>query len=98
MKPSKIADKIITDMYRDFLKTGNVLSNAEKFVNQFSDIYPQLVYAAIRILGAEGLLNVSYSDNNPDELELSIDAIQKFDDETLIKKGYSLLKELRSWR
>ena len=39
MKPTKIADKIITDMYRDFLKTGNVLSNAEKFATYTLSLY-----------------------------------------------------------
>ena len=97
MKPSKIADKIVKSMYCDFIKTGNELSTADVFVSMFHDEPPHIVYAAIRMLSADGLLSVSYADNEPYHIALNVSAIQQSDENTLLKKGYSFVKEIRDW-
>lgn len=97
MKPTKIADKIVVSMYRDFISSGNTLSNASYFLSQFPDEPESHVYTAIRILGADGLLSVSYADNQPDNIALCVQAIRQCDENTLIKKGYQFLKEIHSW-
>lgn len=97
MKTSKIADKIVKAMYRDFVETGNESSTADTFVSMFSDEPAHIVYVAIRMLSADGFLSVSYSDNEPDNLFLNVSSIHECDENTALKKGYSFVKEIRSW-
>lgn len=97
MKTTKIANKIIAFMYRDFMETGNEFSCADKLVSLFPDEPPHLLYAAIRLLDSDGLLSVSYCDDEPSEIALNVQTIRQCDEETMLKKGYDFVKELRSW-
>lgn len=50
MKPSKIADKIVVGLYKQFLETGQNFSSAEAVVERFPDEAPYLVHTAISML------------------------------------------------
>jgi hypothetical protein len=56
-----------------------------------------IVHAAIRKLDHDGLLSVSYGDDKPDNLGLRAASIENHDENTLLKKGYRVLKEIRDW-
>ncbi|MHB1153534.1 MAG: hypothetical protein ACYCWE_21075 [Eubacteriales bacterium] len=94
---SQLADKILHDMVKDFVKTGNEFSSADFFIKQYPNEDKHIVYGAIRLLDNDGFVAVSYGDNEPDEIILNMNAIRKCDEDTFIKKGYILLKEIRSW-
>lgn len=97
MKTSKIADKIIKIMYRDFVETGNIFSCGDEIVSQFPDEPRHIVFSAIKMLGTDGFLNVSYADDEPNNIALNTSAIQQCDENTMLKKGYAFVKEIRSW-
>lgn len=97
MKPSKIADKIVVGLYKQFLETGQNFSSAEAVVERFPDEAPYLVHTAISMLNADGLLSVLYANNEPAEIALNVSAIQQCDSKTLLKRGYAFMKELRGW-
>lgn len=97
MKMVKIADKIIVSMYRNFVETGDNYSYAGYFIAQFPNEPPHLIYAAIRMLDSEGLLTVSYGDDDPDNMALNVSAIQQCDENTILKKGYNFIKEIQGW-
>lgn len=96
MKAKKIADKIVISMYRNFVETGNDDSCAKYFISQFPNEPPHLIYAAIRMLNTDGLLTVSYADDEPDNIVLNVSTIQQCDENTILKKGYDFIKEIRS--
>ena len=97
MKASKIASKIIKNMYQDFAETGNMFSSGSKIASQFPDEPRHMVLAAIQMLCSDGLLTVSYADNEPYLVALNVSAIQQCDESTMLKRGYDFLKEIRSW-
>lgn len=97
MKTSKIADKIIVGLYKQYLETGQRFSSAKSIIESFLDEPPHLIYTAISMLDSDELLSVLYADNEPSEIALNVLAIQQCDKNTLIKRGYTFMKELRDW-
>lgn len=97
MKVQRIADKIITHFYKVFLESGNSIFTATQCQALFPDIEQHLIYAAIRQLDHDDLISVLYGDNEPDCIALKISAIEFCENNTLLQKGYRLLKEARDW-
>ena len=97
MKATKIADKIIKSMYREFLSTGNDSSSINTMIQKFPDVPEHILCMAVKMLGIDGLLSVRYADNKPDQFVLNVLAIQQCDENTILKKGYKFIKEIRSW-
>ena len=96
-KVSTIADKIIMSMYKDFLNTGNEFSSGEKIVQQFPDVPETVIYAAIHMLANDGLLTVLDAEGRPTEIGINVTALERCDKNTMLKKGYKFIKEIRSW-
>lgn len=97
MTITKIANKTIVKCVKDFYDSATEIFSAETVLSWFPDTPAHQVYAAIRMLGSEGLLNVSYADNEPYVFSLKLNAIRQCDEETWIKKGYDFVKEVKSW-
>lgn len=97
MKILKIADQIVSHMYKSFLETGTETTSAESLLLLFPDESRSSVFSAIRILAADKLLSVSYANNEPNDVAINVSAIRQCDENTILKKGYNFLKEIRSW-
>jgi len=97
MKMSQLADKILHDMVKDFIDTGNEFSSGTELLKQYPNEKEHIVFGAIALLESDGFVEVDYSDDAPQEMSLNMEAVRKCDEETFIKKGYALLKEIRSW-
>lgn len=79
------------------MSSGNEFSCVDIMIQKFPDVPEHILYAAIRMLGIDGLLSVSNSNNKPDQFALNVSAIQQCDEDTMLKKGYEFIKEIRSW-
>ena len=97
MSVSHLADKLISALYKDFLETGKEVWSAQACVEMFPKQPVHIVHAAIRKLDHDGLLTVLYGDNAPVNVGLKAAAVENHDENTLIKKGYRVLKEIRDW-
>ena len=97
LKTSKLADKIISFLYREFVKTGEKYYGFDKILKHFEKIPTHLLQEGLLQLELDGLVSVLYGDNEPDTIFLKSDAIRQCDENTLLKKGYDFVKELREW-
>lgn len=97
MKIVKIADQIIKSMCREFVETGNEFSSGEAIACQFPDEPRHIIFAAVRMLNKDGLLSVSYADDEPNNIALNVSAVRQCEENTMLKKGYNFVKEIRSW-
>ena len=98
MKITKIADEIIKYCVKRFYKTGETTFYVKTILSILPKEDEELIYSSIRLLSADGLLRVFYSDNVPDTFELLVVAINQTDENTLLKKGYSFFKALAELR
>lgn len=97
MKMSQLADKILHDMVKDFIDTGNEFSSGETLLEKFPDEKKHIVFGAVGLLETDGFVTVCYGDDEPNTIGLNMIAVRNCDENSFIKKGYTLLKEVRSW-
>lgn len=95
MKITKIADKIMVYCVKEFYETKNDVFNADSIISVFPDIDAEDIYFAITQLSNDGLLNVQYADNKPDDFQLLMSAVRSSDENTLVKRGYDFIKAVR---
>ena len=94
MKILKIADKLISHLYKEFLQTGETVYSATECLQIFPKEKPHSVFTAIRLLCTDGYVSVLYGDDEPDTLALEITAIERCESNILMKKGYVIFKEV----
>lgn len=95
MKLDKLASKILSACVKNYYNDGQTLLSAQTIASWFPDQDVETIYNAIRLLSRNKQLNVSYSDNNPDQIQLLETTIQAFDKDTLLKKGFNAITVLK---
>lgn len=94
MKITKIADKLISHLYKEFLETGETVYSASTCLPLFPKEKPHLIFTAIRLLSTDGYVSVQYGDDEPDTIALEILVIEHCEKNTLLQKGYTIFKEV----
>lgn len=97
MKITAIADKIMIRMVKEVIGTGNEYCTLDALCEAYPDVPRHQIILAINLLRDDQLLFVQDSDDEPNDLCISISAVRKAHDNTLLKKGYMFLKEVRQW-
>jgi len=95
VKLDKLANKILSACVKNYYNTGQTSLCAQDIVSWFPDQNVEMIYSAIRLLGRNKRLNVSYADNNPNEIQLLETTIQEYDHDTLLKKSLSAAKIIK---
>lgn len=83
-------------MVDDFHKTGNDTFSLSIFFKAFSNIKEFEIVNALYLLHDDGLISISSYDNKPQIIFLSVKSIATLEQDTLIKKGYEFIKEIKS--
>lgn len=97
MKITAIADKIMTHLVKEVVDTGHDSSSLDALAEEFPDIPRHQLILAVNLLRSDKLLTVHDVDDEPQYLFVNPAAIRLADENTLIKKGYAFLKEVRQW-
>lgn len=97
MKLSELANQLLRYMAKDYADT-----HKRSFtLSGFQDLYPSLdkefISDALLLLKNDGFVSAFYADGVAYEIELLPSAIRDAEENTMLKKGYAVLKEIRSW-
>lgn len=97
MKITSIADKLMQYMVKQVVNTGHEYFDLDSLADEFSDIPRHQIILAVRMLESDKLLFTKEYDDEPSIIRINVNAIRKAETDTLLKKGYSFLKEVRQW-
>lgn len=97
MKINKISNKLLKYMVSCFHENGKDCFNFIDIKNTFHKVKEHELIASIYNLKSNHLVSVSSYDNEPSIIILNVKAISKLDEDTLMKKGYNLAKEIKSF-
>ena len=97
MKLSELANLLLKDMVENYYNTQNAVFNIDTFKQNHPDLKDSFISDALRLLKADGFVNVFWADNTAYFVSLLPNAVREADDDTLIRRGYAFLKEIRSW-
>lgn len=92
----KLSSKLLKYMVQEFHNTGKDCFDFKTISNEFNDIDISTLKMAIRTLSEDRFIFTKYYDNLPAIIYLKPASIKCVEDDTLIKKGYDLIKEIKS--
>ena len=96
MKIIKISSILLKYMVEDFHNTGNDTFIFSVLSEKFFNFKEYEIINALYLLSDDNLISISSYDNQPSIIFLSVKSISKIEQETLIKKGYDFIKEIKS--
>lgn len=96
MKIVKLSEKVLKYMAREYRNKRKSVFEFDELQKAFPECDNDLLSKSIYLLESDNLVNIFIADNIPYSTELLPNAIQAVEEDTLIKKGYSILKEIRA--
>lgn len=97
MKLTELANSYLEYMIKSYSNNHNRIFGW----NTLKSIHPnendEFICDAFRLLKSDGLVNNHWADNVVNMTELEIKAIRDAEENTVLKKTYSILKEIREW-
>lgn len=96
MKMVSLSEKILKYMVKEFTSNNICLFSFEKIKEQFPYYSDDYLSNAIYLLENDGFIQVRYGDDVAYISILLPDGIRNCEEKTLLKKGYSLLKEIKT--
>lgn len=97
MKLQKLSSQLLKYMVECFHDNGKDAFNYTDFVNTFPDAKDHELKASLYKLEEDALVKINSYDNCPTFIFLKINTIVKIEEDTLIKKGYKIAKEIKSF-
>lgn len=95
MKLQKMADTILKKMVQTFSQSGNVSFDFDYFLSLFPDKNPEYISAALKLLENDELVSIFYADGIAYNITLLPVGIRNCEEDTMLKKGYQCIKEIR---
>jgi len=80
----------------EYKENGRETFDFETFENHFSDVKQALLNKALYNLQSDGLISIFPADNVAYHSTLLPQAIIEVEENTMLKKGYTIFKEIRS--
>ena len=96
MKTNKISYKIIMFAVQQYEQSGTS-DIADDLFNLFPNESNEKIESAVKMLEHDGLIDVEWADDTVYELSINPEAIRNTDNNSLLKKGYRFLKEIKDW-
>ena len=97
MKIISVADSLLISMCKRYLQNGDPYFYAPDEALRVKNIPSHVVYEAFYLLRDDGFISLLSADDIPQEVRLLPDAIRHCDEQTMLKRGYRFIKELREW-
>lgn len=95
MKTTKLANKFLSLMVKEFKKSGKDAFSIDFFQNKYPDVKEFILIAALKKLYSDEFVSLKFYDNKPSIIFLDIPGIQEIEENTLLKKGYTVFKEIK---
>ena len=96
IKSVKIADQILLMMVKEHKNSGKESYHFNEFTSLLPGIEQRQLINAIHLLKEDGFVKILHADDIPYLTFLLIDAIRQVEEDTLLRKGYLLVKEVCS--
>lgn len=97
MKLTELADEYLTFMVKSYADSKNRLFHWKQIREQFPDEDEEFICDAFRLMSKDGLVDNRWADNVVYICQLNVTAIRDAEENTLLRRTYSILKEIRSW-
>jgi len=95
MKITKLAEKILLMMVKEYKNSEKETFTFDNFETCFSNEMQDHLIKSIYLLKSDGFVNVLDADDKPSFTTLLPSAIRQVEEDTLLKKGYSLVKQIK---
>lgn len=96
MKIIKLSEKILKYFVKEYKNNGKDCFLFKEIKSNFNDFSDDFLSKAILSLQKDGFVKVFFADNVAYTINLLPDGIRNCEENTLIKKGYSALKEIKT--
>lgn len=97
MRLNKISSQLLKYMVECFHTDGKDCFNYDDFVKTFPNVKDRELKAALYNLEHDDLVSIKSYSNQPALTLLKVNAIKQIEEDTLVKKGYDLAKEIKSF-
>lgn len=97
MKLSKLSNDLLRYMAKSYADDHNRTFSFSTFKSLYPDLDDSFISDALYLLKHDGFVSVFSADNVAYITTLLPSAIRDVEEDTLIKKGYTAIKEIRSW-
>lgn len=97
MKLNNLKSEFLKYMAKSYAKDHNRVFMFERFKSLHPELDDDFISDALYALKADGFVTVFDADDVAYETTLLPNAICAVEEDTLVKKGYSFVKEIRSW-
>lgn len=98
MKTTRLADKVLVHLVKHYKATkGSAYTTFDIVTEHFTDIEEYQLADAVRLLSADGFLQIIGYDDKPGTIIINISALRQTEENTFIKKGYAVFREIMSF-
>ena len=97
MKLSKLSNEPLRYMTKSYVDSHKRIFAFSLFKSLYHDLDELFISDALYLLEEDGFVSVFRADNVAYTTTLLPSPIRDAEEDTFIKKGYSVLKEIRSW-
>lgn len=96
LKLLALSEKILKFLVIRYKETGKELTSFDVIQEEFTDIKEDLLTKALYSLKNDGLITAFGADNGIYTVTILPQAIIEIEEDTLLRKGYTIIKEIRS--
>lgn len=97
MKISVLRNKILKFLVKSYYQNKKLVFDLTDIRNKFPKVSEFDIKNACVALESDGFVSLFFADDAIYSLTLNIQGIIQTDDDTFLRKGYSVIKEIRSW-
>lgn len=97
MKLSDVANELLKAMVKNYYATKKTTFNLDQFKSEHPDMDGTILNDAFRVLESDGFVKTMWADGIAYCVFLLPNAVRSADEDTFIRRGYRLFKEIRSW-
>lgn len=97
MKLITLSNNLLKHMVRSYSENHEKLFYFDQFKTLYPDLEDDFISDALYLLQHDGFIQVQSADDVAYYTVLKVNAVRDAEENTFLKKGYTVLKEIRSW-